>query len=81
VNEVTIPYEEEKERIFLPVTVNGKTYRFVFDTGSSRSLLDYRVAQHHGIYPTTKSKITIHNVKKVLKIQYFLQTENFILVL
>ena len=64
VNEVTIPYEEENERIYLPVTVNGKTYRFVFDTGTCSSILNYQVAQHDGIYPDSKMKTTIHTVRE-----------------
>ncbi len=36
----TIPYQTQKGLIFIPVQINGKTYKFLFDTGSPLIIYD-----------------------------------------
>ncbi|ADV42371.1 retropepsin-like aspartic protease [Bacteroides helcogenes] len=54
---VTLSYEErgEGKHIYIPVTIGGEKYDFIFDTGSDGSVLDYPVAWKSGIRPTHKA--------------------------
>lgn len=41
----TCPYEiDDKFKIFIPVTINGKTFKFLFDTGTNETLINYKAA-------------------------------------
>lgn len=53
-SEATISYTEENGLIWLPVTIEGQVYKFIFDTGSNYNTMNYRVVQKHGIQPTLK---------------------------
>ena len=42
----TCSYEvDDNLKIFVPVTINGKTFRFLFDTGTNETLINYETAK------------------------------------
>ena len=47
---------EYEKLIKIPVNINGKTYKFIFDTGAGSSVLSESVASSLGLKPVTKTK-------------------------
>lgn len=59
--EVTVSYMiDSLGLIYLPVTIAGEDFGFIFDTGSDRGMLNYRIMKQYGIYPTTKSRTNMY---------------------
>ena len=59
--EVTVPYTIDSLGLMhLPVTIAGEEFGFIFDTGSDRGMLNYRIMQKYGISPATKSRTNIY---------------------
>lgn len=56
--EVKIPYENKARLIIIPVTINGKTYRMLFDTGATISVVSREVAEELGLKKRSSTKVT-----------------------
>ena len=61
--EITIPYEEVYGLIVVPIVIDGKTYRFIFDTGAGTTVISAELAK----LPSFKRKgsISINDAKQV----------------
>jgi len=61
--EITIPFEEVYGLMIVPIVIDGKTYRFLFDTGAGTTVISAELAQ----LPAFKQKgsLSIKDAKQV----------------
>ncbi len=56
------PYEEDDNfKIFIPVTIKGKTFKFLFDTGTNETTINYATASRVNIISTNQRLCELHS--------------------